>query len=474
MWWECQTCGQRFTGAMRTGLAEAWWSRVCDEAEESEERLWAAHNLASARDGDGQYAEAERIKRKVLGTRRRLLGEEHPDTLRSAGLLAQSLYWQGKHAEAERIQREVLGAQRRVLGEEHPETLTSASDMALSFSKQGKHAEAERIHREVLEVSRRVLGEKHPQTLTSGNNLAMSLSSQAKHAEAERIQRAVLGTRRRVLGEEHPSTLISAHNLALWLSVQEKHAEAAVDDVEMAPAELDAPVVDGSSSDGDGSPSDGDGSPSDGDASSQEEDEMDAAEERKYLEEALEGFFRRGTITQLEDLYAQLRPRQGRVIRWRSKQERARVQHFQKLRMEPKRRKLVELVLGKDKASHGAEEAAWRADAEARTDRMGIVLMWNMELSDPTIPASYEDLMLMTKAQLERVVMWLVEKDRDALGPIDRWRRAITRWPGKTAMQGCSHGSTNWRKRPRKRVRRAHCAKSRAVSETAGTRGWRS
>ena len=49
VWWECQTCGQDFTGAMRTGLGEAWWSRVCDQAEESEERLGAAHNLAECR-----------------------------------------------------------------------------------------------------------------------------------------------------------------------------------------------------------------------------------------------------------------------------------------------------------------------------------------------------------------------------------------------------------------------------------------
>ncbi len=54
-WWECQTCGQPFTGAMRTGLVGAWWSRVCDEAEESEERLAAAGNLAVARESDGQY-----------------------------------------------------------------------------------------------------------------------------------------------------------------------------------------------------------------------------------------------------------------------------------------------------------------------------------------------------------------------------------------------------------------------------------
>jgi cytochrome c5 len=48
VWSECQTCNQDFTGAMRTGLAEAWTSRVCDQAEDSVERLCAATNLAAA------------------------------------------------------------------------------------------------------------------------------------------------------------------------------------------------------------------------------------------------------------------------------------------------------------------------------------------------------------------------------------------------------------------------------------------
>jgi hypothetical protein len=46
---------------MGTGLGEAWWSRVCDQAEESEERLGAAHNLSACRRDDGEYEEAERI-----------------------------------------------------------------------------------------------------------------------------------------------------------------------------------------------------------------------------------------------------------------------------------------------------------------------------------------------------------------------------------------------------------------------------
>ena len=41
VWRQCQTCGQQFTGAMRTGLAFAWFLRGCDESEESEEQLSA-------------------------------------------------------------------------------------------------------------------------------------------------------------------------------------------------------------------------------------------------------------------------------------------------------------------------------------------------------------------------------------------------------------------------------------------------
>jgi hypothetical protein len=80
---------------MRAGLAEAWWARVRHEPEENRERLAAADNLAQALEGDGRYAEAERLMRRVYIARRRVLGEDHPLTLTSAGTLASSLYHQG-------------------------------------------------------------------------------------------------------------------------------------------------------------------------------------------------------------------------------------------------------------------------------------------------------------------------------------------------------------------------------------------
>jgi tetratricopeptide (TPR) repeat protein len=226
VWWECQTCRQLFTGAMRTGLAEAWWSRVRYEETDNSERVAAASTLAQAREGEGRYAEAERIIREVLGVSRRVLGEEHPDTLTHASNLAKSLWNQGKFAGAERIHREVLGARKQVLGEEHAATLTSGSNLALSLLKQGKHAEAEPIQRLVLGARKRVLGEDHPDTLRSASHLAVLLGHRKKYEEAEHIIREALGAQRRVLGEEHPDTLSSANNLATSLCAQGKYAEA--------------------------------------------------------------------------------------------------------------------------------------------------------------------------------------------------------------------------------------------------------
>jgi hypothetical protein len=65
----------------------------------------------------------------LLGARRRVLGEEHPDTLTSANDLAASLLLQGKYAEAEEMLQAVLAARRRVLGSVHPDALATAESL---------------------------------------------------------------------------------------------------------------------------------------------------------------------------------------------------------------------------------------------------------------------------------------------------------------------------------------------------------
>ena len=73
----------------------------------------------------GRWPEAYRMRVFHFRKTEKMLGKEHPSTLRSMNNLADILSSQGKYEEAERIQRQALALKETVLGKEHPSTLTS-------------------------------------------------------------------------------------------------------------------------------------------------------------------------------------------------------------------------------------------------------------------------------------------------------------------------------------------------------------
>ena len=79
---------------------------------------------------------------------------------------------QGRYAEAEELCRDVLAARRRVLGDDHPDTLTSRDTLAWLAGLQGRRAEAVELHRQVLADRSRVLGAHHPDTQATRDELA--------------------------------------------------------------------------------------------------------------------------------------------------------------------------------------------------------------------------------------------------------------------------------------------------------------
>ena len=174
----------------------------------------------------GAYASAHRLQEQVLAVRRRVFGEEHPDTLTSMSNLAGTLRAQGDHAGARALQEQVLTVQRRVLGAEHPDTLTSMNNLAFTVWAQGDLAGARALEEQALAVRRRVLGAEHPDTLTGMNNLAATLRLLGDLAGARALEEQALAVRRRVLGAEHPDTLTSMSNLAGTLRAQGDHAGA--------------------------------------------------------------------------------------------------------------------------------------------------------------------------------------------------------------------------------------------------------
>jgi len=128
----------------------------------------------------GLYPKALPSLEQSVATRRRLLGEEHPETLDAMAALAFIYRTQGRLEEAERLDRRVLEARRRVLGEDHPDTLETMTELAAVYTYEKRYAEAEALHRDTRERLRRLLGD-----------------DQGAYADAEPLFRDALERKRR-------------------------------------------------------------------------------------------------------------------------------------------------------------------------------------------------------------------------------------------------------------------------------------
>ena len=162
----------------------------------------------------GRYASARDLQQRTYDTSRRVLGEDHPDTLASAGNLAGTLQALGDLAGARDLDQRTYDTSRRVLGEDHPDTLAIASNLAVTLQALGDLSGARDLHQRTYDTSRRMLGEDHPDTLTSASNLGATLQYLGDLAGARDLHQRTYDARRRILGEDHPDTLNSASNLA--------------------------------------------------------------------------------------------------------------------------------------------------------------------------------------------------------------------------------------------------------------------
>ena len=193
--------------------------------------------------------------------RRRIQGDDHPDTLRTRGNIANWTGHSGDAAGALRPVQELLPDQVRVLGPDHPQALGTRGNIATWTSERGDAAGALRLSQELLPDQVRVLGPRPPRhpdrshqhcaldrsvrgrgrgTAPAPGTAARSDPSRwprppqhpdhpHQHRGLDRPVRDAAGALRlaqellpdlvRVLGPDHPNTLTTRADIAHWMEV---------------------------------------------------------------------------------------------------------------------------------------------------------------------------------------------------------------------------------------------------------------
>ncbi|MGA7921257.1 MAG: tetratricopeptide repeat protein [Candidatus Acidiferrales bacterium] len=140
----------------------------------------------------GLYPRAQILQQQSMEIRRRVLGPEDPDTLKSMNSLALVLWHGGQYPEAEKLDRETLDIRRRVLGPEHPDTLATMNLLGGVLDHEGHYDEAEKLLRKTLDIRRRVLGPESPETAESAYSLGCIGARKGNPIEALSLLRQAL------------------------------------------------------------------------------------------------------------------------------------------------------------------------------------------------------------------------------------------------------------------------------------------
>src|SRR5262249_49655922 len=98
----------------------------------------------------GLYPDAQKQLEPALELRRRVLGDDHHDTLASMHKLGLLDWYQGKYEQGKLLLTKVLEVRRRVLGPDDPDTASAMNDLALLAWYQGEYAPAEPLFTEAL------------------------------------------------------------------------------------------------------------------------------------------------------------------------------------------------------------------------------------------------------------------------------------------------------------------------------------
>jgi serine/threonine protein kinase/tetratricopeptide (TPR) repeat protein len=163
--------------------------------------------------GLGLYPRAVAAHEKAWSVRKRILGPEHPDAIRSMADLGEACRAAYRTTEGIPLLEEALKLQKAKLGSDHADTLESMRNLAGAYYYAGRISEAIALTEHALELQKRKAGPNHPLTLDLISRLSY-MNKSARIAGELPLLKETLKLQEAILGPGHPDTIGTMIRLA--------------------------------------------------------------------------------------------------------------------------------------------------------------------------------------------------------------------------------------------------------------------
>ena len=178
------------------------------------------NNLGVALAGQRKFDEAEKLYRKTVELRQKVLGKAHAATILSMNDLQWIFVQSDRPEEAEKVLREMLVSATKAYGPEDSRILNITHDQGCRLTNIGKIAEAEDVLQNTAKLMNNDQGEKNKESLDCNNDLVLLLLNKKykKSVQGHEFAQRIVTRRTELLGEEHVQTLWMRNCLAVSLS----------------------------------------------------------------------------------------------------------------------------------------------------------------------------------------------------------------------------------------------------------------
>lgn len=190
--------------------------------------LYAKENLGGILLGTGEITEAEGLLQSAFAGLSSILGESHLATLTAHARWCDTVYLRGRYAEVMPIYRGIYYKIIELLGVEHPESVSAMANWASAVGAIGDFGLSKELHKNVLSMRESILGPRHEITLNSRTTVASALRSLGSYAEAEQMHQSALEGFEEVEGASRANILAALEEFTLTLEIQHKSQEAEV------------------------------------------------------------------------------------------------------------------------------------------------------------------------------------------------------------------------------------------------------
>ncbi|KAI8840792.1 hypothetical protein BJ741DRAFT_646925 [Chytriomyces cf. hyalinus JEL632] len=169
--------------------------------------LEVMHHLAETLQSQGQLDQSIAMRKDCLARTRKLLGENHENTLAFVHAIGLSYFDLGKYDDALLYLLENCEKMKQLLGKNHAFTLAGMNATGVTLTKLKRYEEAEKILMECFEGQRETLGADDTFTLSTMNVLGSLYIETSRPEEAAHILTDVYKVCMRLFGKEDPLTI---------------------------------------------------------------------------------------------------------------------------------------------------------------------------------------------------------------------------------------------------------------------------